>query len=93
MCLYSRQLVIQHCIWLSRHFVQLLKYFFSIKNAQRLTRVMFLEEFFAHKSNYEMGKEFASQYCPALNAPRMSALHLLKLLFSFLQTYVFSVAY
>lgn len=83
MCLYSRQLVIQHCTWLSSHFVQLLSCFFSIKNAQRLTTVMFLGDFFAHKSDYEMGKAFASQYCPALNAPRMSTLHLLKFFFLF----------
>lgn len=52
-------LVVQRGTWLSRHFVQLLEYFFSIENAQRLARVMCLEDFFAYKSNYERGKEFA----------------------------------
>lgn len=50
---------------------------------------MSLEDFFAHKSNYEMGKEFASWHCPALNVLRVSDLRLLKNLLLFFQTYVF----
>lgn len=41
-----------------------------IENAPKLTKVMFLEDCFAHKSNYEMGKEFVSWHCPALNVLR-----------------------
>lgn len=57
--------------------------FFSIENAQRLAPPMSLEDFFAYKSNYEMGKEFASWHCPALSVLRVSDLRLLKNLLLF----------
>lgn len=42
---------------------------------------MFLEDVSAHKSNYEMRKEFASSHCPALSVPKVFDLHLLKIFF------------
>lgn len=53
------KLAIQQCTWLSRY-CPVTQVFFFIENAQKLTRVMFLEDFFVHKSDYEMGKEFVS---------------------------------
>lgn len=63
--------------------------FSSVENAQRLAPPMSPEDFFARKSNYEMGKEFASWHCPALSVLRVSDLRLLKNLLLFFQTYVF----